>query len=160
YGFLPSLSAYGNYNRVFQNNEFSQLYNTAFPNSQVGLQLAVPIFTGMRRLQNLRIAELEQDRLDLDVVDTRNQVNTEYQSAIANYKSALNDLNAQRDNVADAREVYKVIKLQYDEGLRAFLDVITAENDLRNSQFNYYNSLYKVLASKLDVQRARGDITF
>jgi outer membrane protein TolC len=160
YGFLPSLSAYGNYNRVFQNNEFSQLYNTAFPNSQVGLQLAVPIFTGLRRLQNLRLAELEQDRLDLDVVDTRNQVNTEYQGAIANYKSALNDLNTQRDNVADAKEVYKVIKLQYDEGLRAYLDVITAENDLRNSQFNYYNSLYKVLASKLDVQRAKGDITF
>ncbi|WP_046245831.1 TolC family protein [Hymenobacter terrenus] len=160
YGFLPSLSAYGNYNRVFQNNEFSQLYNTAFPNSQIGLQLAVPIFTGTRRLQNLRIAELQQDRLALDMVGTRNQVNTEYQSAIANYKSSLNDLNTQRDNVADAREVYKVIKLQYDEGLRAYLEVITAENDLRNSQFNYYNSLYKVLASKLDVQRALGDITF
>jgi outer membrane protein TolC len=160
YGFLPSLSAYGNYNRVFQNNEFSQLYNTAFPNSQIGLQLAVPIFTGTRRLQNLRIAELQQDRLDLDVVDTRNQVNTEYQQAIATYKSALNDLNAQRANVADAREVYTVIKLQYDEGLRAYLEVITSENDLRNAQFSYYNSLYQVLAAKLDVQRALGDITF
>ncbi len=160
YGFLPSLSAYGNYNRVFQNNEFSQLYNTAFPNSQVGLQLAVPIFTGTRRLQNLRITELQQDRLDLDVVDARNQINTEYQQALATYKSALNDLNTQRDNVADAREVYKIIKLQYDEGLRAYLEVITSENDLRNSQFSYYNSLYSVLAAKLDVQRALGDITF
>ncbi|MBF9236880.1 TolC family protein [Hymenobacter sp. BT683] len=160
YGFLPSLSAYGNYNRVFQNNEFSQLYNTAFPNSQIGLQLAVPIFTGTRRLQNLRIAELQQDRLDLDVVDTRNQINTEYQQALATYKSALNDLNTQRANVTDAREVYKIIKLQYDEGIKTYLEVITAENDLRNAQFNYYNSLYGVLASKLDVQRALGDITF
>ncbi|MDB5233450.1 MAG: TolC family protein [Hymenobacter sp.] len=160
YGFLPSLSAYGNYNRVFQNNDFNQLYSRAFPNSQVGLQLAVPIFTGTRRLQNLRIAELQQDRLDLDVVDTRNQINTEYQQALASYKSTLNDLNTQRANVADAREVYKIIKLQYDEGLRAYLEVITSENDLRNAQFSYYNSLYSVLAAKLDVQRALGDITF
>lgn len=160
FGFLPSLSAYGNYNRVFQNNDFGQLYNTAYPNSQAGLQLAVPIFTGTRRLQNLRIAELQQSRLDLDVVDTHNQITTEYQQALATYKSTLNNLNTQRENVADAREVYKIIKLQYDEGLKTYLEVITSENDLRNAQFNYFNSLFSVLSSKLDVQRALGDITF
>lgn len=160
FGFLPSLSAYGNYNRVFQNNDFGQLYNTTYPNSQAGLQLAVPIFTGTRRLQNLRIAELQQSRLDLDVVDTHNQITTEYQQALATYKSTLNNLNTQRENVADAREVYKIIKLQYDEGLKTYLEVITSENDLRNAQFNYFNSLFSVLSSKLDVQRALGDITF
>ncbi len=160
YGFLPSLEAYGNYNRVFQNDDFNKLYNRAFPNSQIGLNLAVPIFTGTRRVQNLRIAELQQDRLDLDVVDTRNQINTEYQQVLATYKSTLNDLNTQRDNVADAREVYKIIKLQYDEGIKQYLEVITAENDLRNAEFNYFNSLFNVLAAKLDVQRALGDITF
>jgi outer membrane protein TolC len=160
YGFLPSLSAYGNYNRVFQNNEFGSLYNQAFPNSQVGLQLAVPIFTGTRRVQNLRIAELQSQRLDLDLADTRNQINTEYQQALATYKSALNDLKTQGVNVDDAREVYKIIKLQYDEGLKTYLEVITAENDLRSAQFNYYNSLYAVLSGKLDVQRALGSITF
>lgn len=160
YGFLPSLSAYGNYNRVFQNNEFSELYKRAFPNSQIGLQLAVPIFTGTRRLQNLRIEELTQDRLALDLADTRNQINTEYEQALATYKSALNELNLQRENVADAREVYKIIKLQYNEGIKTYLEVITAENDLLNAQFNYYNSLYGVLSGKLDVQRALGNITF
>jgi len=160
FGFLPSLSGFGNYTKVYQNNNFSDLYNQAFPTSQAGLQLAVPIFTGTRRIQNLRIAELQQDLVDLDLVETRNQINTEYQQAMANYKSAAIDLNAQRINRDDAREVYNIIKLQYDEGIKTYLEVIVAENDLRISQLNYYNALYTVLAAKLDVQRAMGNITF
>ena len=36
---------------------------------------------------------------------------------------------------------------------------MTAETDLRTSQINYLNALYSVLASKLDVQQALGNIT-
>ncbi|MBC6989689.1 TolC family protein [Hymenobacter sp. BT491] len=160
YGFLPSLNAYINYNRVYQNNNFSDLYSRAFPNSQTGLQLAVPIFTGTRRLQNLKIAQLQQDRLDLDLYDTKNQINTEYQQALATYKGAFNELNVLQQNLQDAKEVYRILNLQYREGIRTFLDVIIAETDLRTAQLNYYNAMFNVLSSKLDVQRALGDITF
>ncbi|SMB99381.1 hypothetical protein SAMN00120144_0165 [Hymenobacter roseosalivarius DSM 11622] len=71
-GFLPSLSGFVNYNRVYQNNDFAALYDRAFPNSQAGLQLALPIFTGTRRTQNLKIEELRDERLDLDLFDTKN----------------------------------------------------------------------------------------
>ncbi|MBC8085253.1 MAG: TolC family protein [Hymenobacter sp.] len=160
YGFLPSLSAFGNYNRVYQNNDFSTAYNRAFPNSNIGLQLAVPIFTGTRRIQNLRIEELTDSRLDLDLFETRNQINTEYQQALGAYKGAVNELNTLRENLVDAKAVYNIINLQYREGIRAYLELITAETDLRTAQLNYYNALFDVLASKLDVQRALGNITF
>jgi outer membrane protein TolC len=157
-GFLPTLSGFVNYNRVYQNNDFSVLYDRAFPNSQAGLQLALPIFQGTRRLQNLRIAELEEERVDLDLFDTKNQINSEYEQALATYKSALNDLATQQENARDAQEIYNIVKLQYDEGIKTYLEVIVAETDLRTSQLNYYNSLFNVLASKLDVERALGVI--
>ena len=157
-GFLPTLSAFGNYVKVYQNNQFSELYKQAYPTSQAGWQLGVPIFTGTRRLQNLKIAELRQDRLSLAVLDTKNQITTEYQQALARYKGAFLDLTAQRQNRDDAREIYTIIKLQYDEGIKTYLEVIVAENDLRTSQLNYYNALYAVLAAKLDVQRALGTL--
>lgn len=157
-GFLPSLTAFGNYTKVYQNNDFSELYKQAFPTSQAGLQLGVPIFTGTRRLQNLKIAELRQDRLSLQVLDTKNQISTEYEQALARYKGNFLDLQAQAQNRDDAREIYKIIKLQYDEGIKTYLEVIVAENDLRASQLNYYNALYAVLAAKLDVQRALGTL--
>ena len=58
--------------------------------------------------------------------------------------------------MALAQDVYRILKLQYDEGVKTYLDLITAETDLRTSELNYYNALYRVLASKLDLQRAQG----
>lgn len=160
YGFLPTLSTFYNYNRVYQNNQFSELYKTAYPNQQAGAQFALPLFTGLRRIQNLKIARLQDERLDLDLFDVRNQITTEYDQAMGVYKGQLSQLNALQDNLVDAKEVYRVINLQYREGIKTFLELTVAEADLRTAQLNYYNALFNVLSSKLDVQRALGNITF
>jgi outer membrane protein TolC len=160
YGFLPTLSSFYNYNRIYQNNNFSELYHTAYPNQQAGAQFALPLFTGLRRIQNLKIARLQDERLDLDLFDVKNQITTEYDQALGVYKGALSQLNALQDNLVDAKEVYRVINLQYREGIKTFLELTVAEADLRTAQLNYYNALFNVLSSKLDVQRALGNITF
>ncbi|MXV16425.1 TolC family protein [Hufsiella ginkgonis] len=158
YGFLPEVSAFVNYNLSYQNNRFQDLYSTKYPNSQAGLTLSIPIFTGTRRLQNLRRAELQERRMELDLVDTRNAVNTEYQTAIASYRSNLNEWKTYQANVALARDVYNTIKLQYNEGIKTFLEVTIAESDLRTAEISYLNALYSVLSSKLDVQKASGTL--
>ena len=76
------------------------------------------------------------------------------------YKGALSQLNALQLNLNDAKEVYRVINLQYREGIKTFLELTVAEADLRTAQLTYYNALFNVLSSKLDVQRALGNITF
>jgi outer membrane protein TolC len=158
WNYLPTVSAFINYNLVYQNNEFSELFKQSFPTSLMGLSVALPIFQGTRRIQNLRRAQLQDKRLDVEIVNTRNIINTEYEQAMANYKSDINEWITVKNNVALAEDVYKVIKLQYDEGIKTYLELIVAETDLRTTQLNYFNALYRVLASKLDLQRARGNI--
>ncbi|WP_115375624.1 TolC family protein [Adhaeribacter pallidiroseus] len=158
WGFLPTASAFVNYNIVNQNNQFSEVFSQTFPNSLVGLSVGLPIFQGTRRIQNLRRAQLLDQRLDVDIVNTKNIINTEYQQALANYKSDLNEWNTTKGNVAVAEDVYRILKLQYDEGIKTYLEVITAETDLRTTQLNYFNALYRLLSSKLDLQRAQGTI--
>ncbi|RYZ52885.1 MAG: TolC family protein, partial [Sphingobacteriales bacterium] len=156
--FLPTVNGFINYNLVYQNNEIQKLYSQSYPNSIAGISVKMPIFQGNRRIQNLRRAELAEKRLDIDVVNLRNQINTQYQQAMASYKSSLNDWLTARDNVQLSEEVYNTIKLQYDEGIKTYLDLMTAETDLRTSQITYLNALYGVLASKLDVQQSLGNI--
>jgi len=48
--------------------------------------------------------------------------------------------------------------LQYQQGIKAYLDVIIAEGDLRTSQLNLYTALYQLLQSKIDVQKALGTL--
>ncbi|RYG06249.1 MAG: TolC family protein [Chitinophagaceae bacterium] len=156
--FLPTVSGFINYNFVYQNNELSKLYSQEYPNSAAGLTVRLPIFQGTRRIQNLRREQLAAKRIDLDEVNLRNQINTQYQQAMASYKSSMNDWITARDNVELSKEVYSTIKLQYDEGIKTYLDLMTAETDLRTAQITYLNALYGVLASKLDVQQSLGTI--
>lgn len=158
WSFFPTVSAFGNYNLLYFNNEFSNLYSQSYPTSSVGLQVAVPIFQGSKRIQNIKISQLQEDRLDVEIEDTRRALNTEYQTVLANYKSDYTEWRTLQSNLQMAQEVYDIIKLQYDEGVKAYVDLIVAESELRTTQLNYYNALYNVLASKLDYQRALGNI--
>jgi outer membrane protein TolC len=158
WGFLPSVSAFGNYNLNFLNNQFSNLYSQSFPNSIAGLNLTIPIFQGTRRLQNLRKARLQVDRASLDLENAHTEINTEYEQALSNYKSSYFDMQTLKQNVDLARDVYNVVFLQYREGIKTYLDVIVAQSDLRTAELNYNNALFTVLSSKIDLQRALGNL--
>lgn len=161
WGFLPSVSATGSYSRVYLSDKFSALYNNnnLYPNGYVGLNLTLPIFQGGKRLQNLGKARLQADRADLDITNSRNTINTEYVQALASYKSNYTNWQFLKQNVDLAKDVYKVVSLQYREGIKTYLDVIVAQSDLRTAELNYYNSLFQLLSSKIDLEKALGTLT-
>jgi len=157
--YLPTVSGFVNYNWNYLNNSFSDLFSQNFPSSVLGLKLSIPIFLGTKRTQEIRKSELMEHRIDLDLQNAKNQINTQYQQAMATYKANLNDWKTAAANVEISLQVYNTIKLQYDEGIKTYLDLMTSETDLRTAQLNYLNSLYSLLSSKLDVQQALGTIT-
>jgi len=159
YGFLPSISAVGNYSLNYVSNRFSNLYSQNFPVGYFGLTLDWPIFTGTKRLQNLSKARLQVDRADLDIVNSANTINTEYVQALAGYKSNYTNWQLLKQNVDLAKDVYKVVSLQYREGIKTYLDVIVAQSDLRTAELNYYNALFQLLSSKIDLEKALGTLT-
>jgi outer membrane protein TolC len=156
YGFLPSLSAVGAYNLNYFSNKTSDLYNQSVPSAYAGLTLSIPIFTGTRRLQNLSKARLQVDRADLDLLASKYSINTEYVQALADYKSNYTNWQLLKQNVDLAKDVYNVVSLQYREGIKTYLDVIVAQSDLRTAELNYFNALFNVLASKIDLEKALG----
>ena len=158
WGFLPSVSAVGSYSWNYLSNSFSTLYNQSFPNAYAGLTLDLPIFQGTKRLQNLSKARLQVDRTDLDIDNSANTINTEYVQALAGYKSNYISWQLLKENVSLAKDVYKVVSLQYREGIKTYLDVIVAQSDLRTAELNYYNALFQVLSSKIDLEKALGTL--
>lgn len=160
WSYLPDVYAFGNYNLNFLNNQFSKLYNQTYPNSYLGLTLSLPIFQGGKRLQQIKQAELQITQVDNSITSFKNHINTQYQQALSTYKSNLYNYYSLKENLQLANEVYDVIHLQYRSGVKTYLDVITAETDLRTAQINYYNALYQVLSNKIDVEQALGKIIY
>ena len=131
-----------------------------YPSSFVNLQLSFPIFEGGKRYQEIKQAKLELERFDYNFISLKNSVNTEYTEALANYISDLNNYLVLKENLELAKDVYETIQLQYKAGTKTYLEVISAETDLRAAQVNHTNALYQVLSSKLDVQKALGTLQY
>ena len=157
---LPSVSAFYDYYHEFANNSFPKLFNYSYPYSYLGVSVSVPIFTGFARVQNVRRSELQEKQLEWSVVDLKSQINSEYTAALANYKGNLYSLNIQKENEALAKRVYFVVTLQYKQGIVPYLNVITAESNLITAEISYLNALFQLLSSKIDLEKALGDIPY
>jgi outer membrane protein TolC len=160
WSFLPTVALNGAYNLNYQNNSFSKMYNNNLPNSFAALTLGFPIFQGGKRTARIHSAEWQLKRTDWDIVNLKNNVNSGYAQALASYKSSLANYLSLKENVELAQEVYDVIMLQYRSGVKTYLEVINSESDLRTARINYYNALYQVLSSKVDVEKALGQINY
>jgi outer membrane protein TolC len=80
--------------------------------------------------------------------------------AISSYRADLNNFYEQKANMELAREVYNIIQLQYRSGIKTYLDVVVANNDLFAAQVNYTNAIFQVLSDRIDVDRARGTLKY
>ncbi|PIB34016.1 hypothetical protein BFP72_00510 [Reichenbachiella sp. 5M10] len=157
-GLIPTISAYANYSPQYFHDDFTSLYNNNYTTSSIGLTASIPIFTGNKRNQQIKIAKLQEERLDVTLEDAKRVISTEYQTALAGYKSDYYDMETLRSNADLAADVYKTIKLQYDEGIKTYLEVIVAETELQTAQLNYLNAVFQLLSSKLDFQKSIGTI--
>ncbi|SFP70725.1 Outer membrane protein TolC [Pseudarcicella hirudinis] len=160
WSYLPNVAINGAYNLNYLNNTFSDLYTKNYPNSFAALTLSLPIFQGGKRKANINNAEWQLKRLEWDVNNLKLNVSSEYQQALATYKSNLAVYSSQKENMELAKEVYDLVQLQYRSGIKTYLEVITSETDLRTARINYYNALYLVLSSKVDVQKALGQLNY
>lgn len=157
-GYAPTLSAFVNYNIAYQSDAMSELFKESYPNSAFGLSLNFPIFQGTKRIHNIRKAKLEYERLSLDTINVRNEINTQYTGAMSEYRSNLTEYRNTLDNIDIAQSVYNTVKLQYNQGIKNYLEVIVSETDLMLARINNVNALFMLMFSKIDVERAAGNI--
>ena len=159
FSFLPSVSGYANYNIIYQNNSYSALYNQSFPNSNIGLTLSWPILEGSKKWHNIQKSKFLYERLVLDTLNLKNEMNTGYLQAISEYKGNLAAYNITTENMKIASDVYNTVMFQYKQGIKPYIDVIISETDLLTSQLNNLSSLILLMFSKIDVEQATGKIS-
>jgi outer membrane protein TolC len=155
---LPTLGAFYDYNYEFESNTTAGFFSQSYPNSYIGLSLSIPIFTGFARTQSLHRAHLQEQQLDFEQVRLVSEIYSEYTAALANYKGNYYNLQMMQQNTDLARRTYKIVSLQYSQGVVAYLNVITAESNLISSEIGYLNALFQLLSSKIDLQKSMGYI--
>lgn len=159
--YLPKLSAFASYGANMGTNTSSKIFNfddTWFANSSIGARLEIPIFDGLLksyRIQNnrIQIAQAENQLRKL-----KNNIDLEIQQSSINLKNSVEAMEAQKENLALAEEVFRVTKIKFQQGVGSNIEVIDAEIAFKEAETNYFNALYDALVSKVDLQKALGTL--
>lgn len=158
---LPRIEAFGSYNRMGQENSFSNLFNgdgQYFPTTVVGLRISIPLIGGGQKWQQIKQAKLTLLKTRNELVNLENAISLEVTQATTTYINSVESMENQERNMQLAEEVYRVARIKYGQGVGSSLEVTTAETSLKEAQTNYINSLYDALIAKIDLQKAKGTI--
>lgn len=156
--YLPTLAAFGNLSYQYQADKFSELYDQKFPSTVIGIQLNIPIFSGFQRLYQVRQAQIEVQKSTNMLNMAKNGLLLQQDAARINYQNGIKSLNNQRSNMELARDVLRVSKIKYQEGVGSSIEVTQAQTALEQAENNYIQALYDALISKVDLDNAYGRI--
>jgi outer membrane protein len=157
-GIVPSLSAFINYGVNWFAPQFSDLYKTGYGNSAMGLTLNFPIFTGTERIHQVAQSRIVLKQSENDLANLSQQIQLEVRNAYTDYQNNTTSLRTQEKNMALTQGVYDRVVLKFDQGVSSSLDVVSADNELKQAQSDYINALLDTLISKVRLDQAMGKI--
>lgn len=158
--YMPNLDFYLNAGANSASANSSDIFDTDywFTNGNFGLTLNVPIFDGLMKSYRVQQNKIKINQIQNEFDLLKNSIDLEIQRAQIGLENAINDFNTQRENMALSQEVYNITKTKYQEGLGSNLEVIEADASFKVAQNNYYNSMYNVLLSKIELEKALGTL--
>lgn len=157
--YLPKLSLFGAYAINSQQNGGPEFFGRPRAYSRnVGIQLTLPIFQGLRR-----DARIDQKRAVLRQAETqtslaRSQATAELRSFLEQADEARARAQGQRRAVSQAGRGFDIARAQYREGLGSQLELTDAEVALRQSEFNYAQAVYDFLVARARLDAAAGRV--
>jgi outer membrane protein len=150
---LPVVSAHASAGE--KNGYVPDLYEAKF-NTIIGGQIQIPIIDG--RKSRYRAIELEAriDSMKIVLKDLTDHIRTDVLKAIADVKSANQNLNAAKVNVALAGESRRIANLQYEAGVIPNLDLLDAEDKFIQAKFAQLTSEYRYTLSRYALMQVCG----
>ena len=126
--------------------------------SDRGLNLVVswPIFDGLRTRANIELAQSQARIAELRLEQQREAVGLEIARARATLAAAAALLAAQRQNVAEAEEAYRLAALRFERGLGTQLEVSDAQLAQLTARTNAARAAYDVHLASAEAARAEG----
>ncbi|MCH5716916.1 TolC family protein [Niabella hibiscisoli] len=138
-----------------------KMYNSSafwFPVSALSLKLSVPIFNGFATNARVEQARIKFRQTQNQVEALKNNIDNEREAALNTFRSALTDMDYQKNNMQLAEKVYQQTKKKYEIGTGSQIEIDAARVQLQSSQTNYYNALYNAVIAKVDFLKASGKL--
>ncbi len=157
--YLPTLSAFGNYNWQTQDNTFDfRNYNWA-NTITVGLSLTYTLFDGFKRSARIQQAKIDVENLEVTKSKTEAGLKIGLMQSKLKMEEALDRIQAQEKSVQQAQRALEIAQTRYKEGVGTQLEILDTQNSLTQTRINYEKAVYDFLIAKTEWEKVLGIIT-
>ena len=158
-GVLPRVIFTGGYSYSTGRPQFTDLITKPWFNAaNIGLTVQVPIFDGFQRKNKVIQSQNNFQKVKQSFEILENSIDMQVKQGQITLKNAYETLNEQKANMDLAKEIVRVTKIKYKQGVGSNLEVINAEISLKEAQTNYFTTMYNALIAKVDLDKALGKL--
>ncbi|OWK98810.1 transporter [Kaistella haifensis DSM 19056] len=126
--------------------------------SAITLGVNIPIFNGFATKARVEMAQIELDKLDVSIKDTKLGLDLSYQNAKSQIENSLLALENQKANVSLAETVTSNTKHNYQYGLATLTELLEAENALVEAKNNYSTAILEYKIAEIQYYKAKGEL--
>lgn len=126
--------------------------------SAITLGVNIPIFNGFATKARVEMAQIELDKLDVSIKDTKLSLDLSYQNAKSQIENSLLALENQKANVSLAETVTSNTKHNYQYGLATLTELLEAENALVEAKNNYSTAILEYKIAEIQYYKAKGEL--
>lgn len=126
--------------------------------SAITLGVNIPIFNGFATKARVEMAQIELDKLEVNLKDTKLSLDLSYQNAKSQIENSLLALENQKANVSLAETVTSNTKHNYQYGLATLTELLEAENALLEAKNNYSNAVLEYKIAEIQYYKAKGEL--
>ncbi|MCM1151569.1 MAG: TolC family protein [Alistipes sp.] len=162
-GRLPSLGAFGS--ATYTGNDMEPFMGIGGGDASkffwthpitVGVQLSVPIFAGLTKMNKSREIKNQISQLSLQRSYAERQIGVQVQSALNDLLTAREKMFAQERTVEQARKAYSISDTRYRAGAGTILELNSAQLSQTQAQLNFSQAIYDYLSARAEYDRIVG----
>jgi outer membrane protein TolC len=159
-GYLPTLNLSANLSASAMRKQFNFLDSSQkwYPNSSLVFSLRIPVFDGLQRQQRIAQANLNIQKSKVKIEQSEQSIKVDLKNADNQYRTAINNIKNEKDNLVLSENVYKNTQLQYQQGMASSLELVQAESSYNESTNNYYAKLLNLYIARINLEQGKGNL--
>lgn len=156
YAYIPTLALAFNYSYNAMTNDFNFKEYRWTPYSYVGVSLSIPIFSGGKRLNQVRQARNSYEQMRLQMTSTERNLKISIRQSLNTMEANVKSYDAAKDAVASAEKAYSIAEKSYEVGRATLTDLNDAQLALTQARLAESQAVYNFIVAKTQLEQTLG----
>lgn len=154
--YVPTIAANFSYSRSAMENGFDFKEYKWTPYSYVGVSLQIPIFSGMKRYNNVKVSKVNLSKAQLQKNDVERQLKIAAKSDLNTMDTQMKTYYSAQTATESAQKSFEIAQASYEVGRCTLIELNESMLALANAEMAQWNAIYTFLTSKSDLEKQLG----